>query len=92
MPRRLAAELQELEVRLNLDTVIVDEAGCVLESAVPMLLSLHPANLELIGDHLQLQAFTALVDPPRNHCRSLLERAVNAGVHATMLREQYRMA
>lgn len=57
-------------MRLSLDTVVVDEAGWVPESATPMLLRLHPANLVLIGDHKQLQAFTALVDPPRNHCRS----------------------
>ena len=58
-----------LQVHLSLDTVVVDEAGCVPESATPMLLRLRPANLVLIGDHKQLQAFTALVDPPRNHCR-----------------------
>lgn len=57
------------QVHLSLDTVVVDEAGCVPESATPMLLRLRPANLILIGDHKQLQAFTALVDPPRNHCR-----------------------
>lgn len=64
-----------------MDTVIVDEAGCVPESATPMLLRLAPANLVLIGDHKQLQAFTALVDPPRNHCRraALQLRAEAAG-------------
>ena len=56
-------------MHVDLDTVIVDEAGCVPESAIPMLLRLRPANLVLIGDHKQLQAFTSLVDPPGNHCR-----------------------
>lgn len=49
--------------------MIVDEAGCVAETATPLLLRLHPSNLVLVGDHLQLPAFTALMDPPRNHCR-----------------------
>jgi superfamily I DNA and/or RNA helicase len=57
------------QVTLNLDTVLVDEAGCVPECAIPMLLRLRPSNLVLIGDHKQLQAFTSLVDPPRNHSR-----------------------
>ncbi|KAL4451648.1 hypothetical protein ABPG75_007310 [Micractinium tetrahymenae] len=88
---RMANELQELEVRLGLDSVIVDEAGCVLESAIPLLLHLHPANLVLVGDHKQLQAFSALFEPPPNHCRSLMERCVDAGMPATLLAEQYRM-
>ncbi len=60
---------------VRLDTVIVDEAGCVLEYATPLLLRLHPSNLVMVGDHLQLEAFTHLVDPPQYHCRWL--------VHAT---------
>lgn len=57
------------QAQLELDTVVVDEAGCVLEMAVPMLLRLHPSNLVLVGDHLQLQAYTDLKAPPANHCR-----------------------
>ena len=47
----------------------VDEAGCVLECATPLLLRQRPSNLVLVGDHRQLQAFSHLMDPPRHHCR-----------------------
>ncbi len=63
---------------LALDTIIVDEAGCVQEMAVPMLLRLHPNNLILVGDHLQLGPFTHLASAPKNHCR---QAYVNAMLH-----------
>jgi hypothetical protein len=56
----------------DIDTVIMDEAGCVAEMAMPVLIKLSPANLVLVGDHLQLPAFIDLRDPPPNHCRSCL--------------------
>jgi hypothetical protein len=56
----------------DIDTVIMDEAGCVAEMAMPVLIKLSPANLVLMGDHLQLPAFTDLRDPPPNHCRRCL--------------------
>lgn len=49
-----------LQVSVKLDTVIVDEAGCVLEPAIPVLLRWKPNNLILIGDHLQLPPYTGL--------------------------------
>lgn len=49
-------------MKLKLDTAIVDEAGCVLEPSIPVLLTWRPENLILIGDHLQLPAYTGL--PP----------------------------
>lgn len=35
--------------RLDLDTVIVDEAACVLETAIPVILALGTRNLLLVG-------------------------------------------
>lgn len=49
---------------LSIDTVIVDEAGCVLETAIPILLQWAPSNLVLIGDHLQLPPYTSLDNSP----------------------------
>jgi superfamily I DNA and/or RNA helicase len=56
-------------VDVDIDTVIVDEAGCVAEMALPTLINLAPSNLVLVGDHLQLPAYTDCVDPPPNHIR-----------------------
>lgn len=58
-----------VQVRVDIDTVVVDEAGCVAEMALPTLIRLAPANLVLVGDHLQLPAYTDLVAPPPNHTR-----------------------
>lgn len=78
---------------LNLDTAIMDEAGCVLESAVPVLLTLGVKNLTLVGDHHQLQPFSHLRDGEgcANHNRSLMERAQDAGTPGQFLTTQYRM-
>lgn len=80
---------------VEIDTVIVDEAGCVLESAMPVLLRWAPANLVLIGDHLQLAPYTSRDQyqqaGARNDARSLMQRAVEAGCEAPMLDTQYRM-
>lgn len=35
--------------RLDLDTAIMDEAGCVLEPAIPVVLALGIKNLVLVG-------------------------------------------
>jgi hypothetical protein len=53
----------------------MDEAGCVLESCVPVLLLLQPSDMVLLGDHKQLPAFSAIgPEKPKgsglhNHCR-----------------------
>ena len=60
------------QLQVDIDTVIVDEAGCVAEMAMPVLFKLSPTNLVLVGDHLQLPAFTDLHSPPLNHCRRCL--------------------
>ncbi|PSC73604.1 putative ATP-dependent helicase -like [Micractinium conductrix] len=87
----MVAELYAVGVTLHLDSVLIDEAGCVSEMALPTLICLAPSNLVLIGDPLQLPAYTDLVSPPHNHCRSFMERAVSFGVPAALLSEQYRM-
>ncbi|CAM9748570.1 unnamed protein product, partial [Ectocarpus sp. 12 AP-2014] len=79
--------------RVTLDTVIMDEATCVLETAVPVLLSLGIRNLTLVGDHNQLRPFSRVRDSSvcANHSRSLMERAINSGLTNQFLDTQYRM-
>lgn len=57
------------QVEVCIDTVVVDEAGCVPEMALPTLIKLGPSQLVLVGDLLQLPAFTDLHKPPPNHTR-----------------------
>ncbi len=59
---------------MRIDSVIVDEAGCVPEMAIPVLILLAPSQLVLVGDHLQLPAFTDLHKPPPNHTRKCAPR------------------
>ena len=90
----MARSLADYEVKLNIDTCIVDEAGCVLESSIPILLRFQPNNLILIGDHKQLQPFSSIRSDPHkttHHARSLLERAIEAGLNPQKLTIQYRM-
>lgn len=79
--------------RLDIDTAIMDEAACVLETAVPVILALGVNNLTLIGDQHQLQPFSHVRDDggESKHSRSLMERAVEAGVPSQFLDTQYRM-
>eukprot|EP00798_Chlamydomonas_sp_ICE-L_P003372 gene3372-13405_t len=67
---------------LKIDTCIIDEAGSVLESAVPVLLFWEPANLVLVMKEIA---------KPLSHARSLLERSVDAGMVPWFLATQYRM-
>lgn len=48
-------ELDPSACRLTLDTAIMDEAACVLEAAVPVLLALGIKNLTLVGTVYVLQ-------------------------------------
>lgn len=78
---------------LKVDTAILDEAACVLEPAIPVILALKVKNLALVGDHHQLPPYTA-VTPGRglgNHARSLMERAIMSGFPSHFLDIQYRM-
>ncbi|CAM9890696.1 unnamed protein product, partial [Sphacelaria rigidula] len=78
---------------LNVDTAIMDEAACVLETAVPVILALGVNNLTLIGDQHQLRPFSQVREDGggSNHCRSLMERALEAGAAHHFLEVQYRM-
>lgn len=79
--------------RPMLDTAIMDEAACVLETAVPVIIALGVSNLTLVGDQHQLQPFSRVRDNngASNHTRSLMERALDAGAPNQFLTEQYRM-
>eukprot|EP00047_Mylnosiga_fluctuans_P013963 m.34417 g.34417 ORF g.34417 m.34417 type:complete len:788 (-) comp5214_c0_seq1:140-2503(-) len=75
-------------------SVIVDEAGCMPEYAMPLLLNLRPECLLLIGDPDQLQPFTKVDDvisEELQHARSLLERAKECGLDLHFMDTQYRM-
>lgn len=91
----LGRAVKAAPVHPALDTVIVDEAGCVLETAIPMVLALGVKNLTLVGDHHQLQPFSHLtggkVKAGTNASRSLMERAIDAGAETEFLSTQYRM-
>ena len=78
---------------LTIDTVVLDEAGCVLETAIPVLLSLGAKNLTLVGDHNQLRPFSQVQggNAIMNHSRSLMERAISSGLSPQFLDTQYRM-
>lgn len=52
-------ELDASSCRLTLDTAIMDEAACVLEAAVPVLLALGIKNLTLVG---MVHVFQGMVD------------------------------
>ncbi len=102
--RRLKRDITETATALRLspkvklppvtfDTVIVDEAACVLETAVPVLLSLGLQNLTLVGDHNQLRPFSHVRESNScmHHSRSLMERAIESGFPKQFLDTQYRM-
>ena len=78
----------------KIHTVIVDEAGCVTEAEMALLIRLQPKNVILVGDHRQLPPTT---DVPvqahlrTGHTRSMFERCVVASGEVKQLREQYRM-
>lgn len=92
---RMQRSLQLHEIDLKLDTCIVDEAGCVLESCIPTLLAFSPKNLILIGDHKQLQPFSAIHhdfgNNAINNAQSLLERCIKCDLKPWLLTVQYRM-
>lgn len=80
----------------EIHTCIVDEAGCMAEQELGILLGLKPTNLILIGDHKQLSPFTnirgEIVEATKCN-RSFFARAVDAAgeTHMHFLDEQYRM-
>jgi hypothetical protein len=80
----------------DIHTCIVDEAGCMGEQELGILLGLKSTNLILIGDHKQLSPFTNIqpdIASATKCNRSFFERAVDAAGEARthFLDEQYRM-
>mmetsp|Transcript_20182 Transcript_20182/g.42265 ORF Transcript_20182/g.42265 Transcript_20182/m.42265 type:complete len:682 (+) Transcript_20182:325-2370(+) len=80
------------------DLMIVDEAGTVSEESMPLILSLDPSYLVLVGDHKQLPPFSNMRRDPV----SFMERCADAfdqqkkkheeaACEYTMLNKQYRM-
>lgn len=53
-PAMLSGDVSTLQFVLQCDTIVVDEAACVPEYAIPQLLSLRPKNLVVLGDHKQV--------------------------------------
>eukprot|EP00906_Rhabdomonas_costata_P017081 RCo024580 len=85
-----------VEQPLSLHTVFIDEAGCVTETSVPLLMLCEPRNVVVIGDHKQLPPFTnfqqnELRGPAAHYNRSLLERIAHARQSLPMITTQYRM-
>eukprot|EP01135_Chromosphaera_perkinsii_P000383 Nk52_evm30s78 gene=Nk52_evmTU30s78 len=87
---------REISLTLKVDTLIIDEAGCISELCIPHLLELEPSNMILLGDHCQLRPLSFIADKRYsdcNHDRSLLERVAEvlpeSSVH--LLSSQYRM-
>lgn len=77
---------------LSLDTAILDEAACVLETAMPVILALGVNNLTLVGDQRQLQPFSMVKESSTTkHTRSFMERALDVGYPSHFLDIQYRM-
>lgn len=96
-PRRDKKEKNKRLPTITMDTAIMDEAACVLEPAIPMVLALGVKNLTLIGDQHQLQPFSHIQSDSgkgglcSNHSRSFMERAITAGASSHFLDVQYRM-
>jgi len=77
----------------SIDTLLVDEAAQAVESETLIPLCLHPKQMVLIGDPMQLSA-TVCHSPIAKaalFCRSMMERLMTIGDDHLMLREQYRM-
>lgn len=80
----------------EIHTCIVDEAGCMAEQELGILMGLKPTNLILVGDHKQLSPFSLIERDmaEATKCnRSFFERSVVAAGEARMhfLNTQYRM-
>lgn len=52
--------LDPMQFNLVTDTVVVDEAACVPEYAIPQLFALRPKNMILLGNPKQAGSFRAL--------------------------------
>jgi hypothetical protein len=82
------------ESPIKIHTVFVDEAGCVTESCIPLLLLCNPVNIVLVGDHKQLPPFTKFRQDEvvaTRYGRSAFERIADARNNLPLLTTQYRM-
>jgi len=73
--------------------VLLDEAGTVSESKMPLLASLNVKQITAIGDHQQLSCFTRAVPHDANAPMGFFQRLQRAlpAKAIPMLKTQYRM-
>lgn len=90
MMRHLSSEVPNADALSSrtIHSVIVDEAGCVLEPSMLLFLTLRPQNILLVGDPRQLRPFSRVEGGALNHDRSLLERAEADKLQLHILKEQ----
>lgn len=92
-----AAKYHELIVAANVDMVLVEEAGEILEAHVLTALAPSVRQLVLIGDHKQLRPkinnYELSVEKGTGYDlnRSLFERLILQGHHHSQLNQQHRM-
>jgi len=84
---------KEFGDHVNAQVVIMDEAATVTEESMPLVLSVKPRYLIMVGDHKQLRPYTDVEDGLRREgiMRSFFERCVDVGHDMRMLATQYRM-
>ena len=92
-----AAKYHELIAAANVDMVLVEEAGEILEAHVLTALAPSVRQLVLIGDHKQLRPkinnYELSVEKGTGYDlnRSLFERLILQGHHYSQLKQQHRM-
>ena len=91
-PGNMPPYLEELEpIAVRLTTVILDEAGTVPESKLPMLASLDLKRVIAIGDQQQLMPFTYDHKQSTSGFFHRLAKSLVSIAPVPMLTEQYRM-
>lgn len=83
------------EFKGDVHTLYVDEASLVPEETVPILISMHPECLVLIGDQQQLRPYSDVhfnlkSEQDKIFARSFFERCTDAGTPHTTLTKNYR--
>ena len=81
-------EMEPLRERVS--TIVIDEAGTVPESKLPLIAALKPKRIVAIGDHKQLSPFTHIAKTEQQGYFHRLESALTpSSIHALTM--QYRM-
>uniref|UniRef100_A0A6A7G2U3 Expressed protein n=1 Tax=Hirondellea gigas TaxID=1518452 RepID=A0A6A7G2U3_9CRUS len=93
---KMTAELVQTLGASNsqIHTALIDEAGCMEEISMAVILKLRPKNVILVGDHKQLPPLTLLQSTEsrlKKYDRSLMERCVDVSQSCHTLTIQYRM-